>query len=91
MTDLQLPERLESSTRTDCNVTQSHEARGRNDPGVLCDRLSAQHPEVDPTVVRRLVQDAWDESSRFRLKDFRMVLVERAVQNRFRALRTGTT
>lgn len=91
MTDLQLPERLESSIRTDRNVTQSHEARGRNDPGVLCDRLSAQHPEVDPTVVRRLVQDAWNESSRFRLKDFRMVLVERAVQNRFRALRTGTT
>lgn len=90
MTDLQLSQRHETTVRTDRDVSGS-DRPARHGPALLCERLGAQYPEVDPDVIGGLVRDAWEESSRFRIKDFRIVLVERAASARLEALAARAT
>ncbi len=76
---------------TDGTVTASDATRMHNGPAGLIDCLVTQYPDTDPAVIETIVQGAWDDSSRFRVKDFRMVLVERAVRARLGSLTGETT
>jgi hypothetical protein len=89
--DVQLPDRHGTSIRTSGTVPQPGELRTRDGLAELCDRLGARCPEVDPAIVEGLVQEAWEERSRDRVKGFRMVLVERTVLARIGELTARTT
>jgi hypothetical protein len=63
--------------------------RSRDDLQRLQERMRAEHPDVDPCVVSRLVDEAWSASAGYRIQDFRGVLAERAVREQLRAVGHG--